>query len=92
MVQFLRVQTDSAIDPVFYIPLRDIQNGPAEISNHEESNFGYWNATVTLGDYQFEVAGFHSGPLEDLVKVPVESIGKLMLTGRGTVQIRSHAY
>jgi len=62
-------------DPLFYVPLSDLEKGPASISKDKHYDVGFWIGTLSLGEKKVEIAGFDSGPLKGLVKIPVGGIG-----------------
>ncbi|KAJ9161303.1 DUF427-domain-containing protein [Coniochaeta hoffmannii] len=60
--------------PLFYVPLSDLEKGPASISKDKHYDVGFWIGTLSLGEKKVEIAGFDSGPLKGLVKIPVGGI------------------
>ena len=69
-------RADAITDPLFYIPLSDLEKGPATISKDKHYDVGFWIGTLSLGEKKVEIAGFDSGPLKGLVKIPVSGIGR----------------
>lgn len=60
----------------------DLVAGPAEVSRDKPDDRGFWNGALSLGNEIIRVVGFDTGPLKDLVKIPVQSIGKEMAEER----------
>ncbi len=69
-------QSNSAVDPLFYIPLKDLERGPVKISKDRSYGQGFWIGSLSFDDQIIEIAGFDAGPLEGLVKIPVNALGK----------------
>lgn len=63
------------LDPVYYVPLVAMQDGPATVTIEESFDRGYWIGRLNSGDKVTAVAGFERGPLEGLVKIPKDGIG-----------------
>jgi hypothetical protein len=62
-------------DPLFYVPLQDLEKGPATVTKNKTDDQGFWVGTLCLDDRKVEVVGFDTGPLKGLVKIPVDGIG-----------------
>lgn len=77
-------QNNSVADPLFYIPLKDLEKGPAKISKDKSYDQGFWIGTLSLDDQRIEIAGFDAGPLEGLVKIPVNALGRSRWTAATT--------
>lgn len=60
--------------PFFYIPLTDLEEGPAKISKDKSYDQGFWIGTLSLDDERIKIAGFDAGPLSGYVKIPVGSL------------------
>lgn len=65
------------LDPVYYVPLVAIEAGPATLTIEKSLDFGCWIGRLNSGDKVTAVAGFVRGPLEGLVKIPKNGIGKV---------------
>lgn len=76
-------------DPFFYIPLTDLEEGPAKISKDKSYDQGFWIGTLSLDDERIKIAGFDAGPLSGYVKIPVGSLGKSMAFSHGTTLVTS---
>jgi hypothetical protein len=63
-------------DPVIYVPLPALTSGPAEVSKDKTDERGFWTGSLQLRGRCVEVAGFDKGPLDGLVKIPADLLGK----------------
>jgi len=63
------------------VPLAAIEAGPGEVHESQVSD-GYWLGKLEVAGKLIDVAGFETGPLQGLVKIPVESLGESRLRCR----------
>ncbi len=68
-------------DPLFYIPLEAIKAASGEIKIESEEK-GFKAATLHSSGKAAQITIFETGPLKGLVKLPSDSLGKVLPVGK----------
>lgn len=64
------------LDPLIYVPLSALDGGPSKVTKDKSDDAGFWTGSILIQDKRVEVIGFNKGPLDGLVKIPGDSLGK----------------